>query len=120
MKLVFNNIGTPDFSNQALENAVNQLKIGWVAKTFTLDVMTLTWLNKTCLERKMKALALLTELIEKHRISLNREVSKETPPRDVDCKGCNDWKPHDVDMVCKGCDNINEALKAKVQKRRQS
>tara|TARA_B100000579_G_scaffold238042_1_gene195221 strand:+ start:11369 stop:12601 length:1233 start_codon:yes stop_codon:yes gene_type:complete len=28
---------TPDFSNQALENAVNQLKIGWVAKTFTLD-----------------------------------------------------------------------------------
>jgi hypothetical protein len=28
---------TPDFSNQALENAVNELKIGWVAKTFTLD-----------------------------------------------------------------------------------
>lgn len=28
---------TPDFSNQALENAVNELKIGWAAKTFTLD-----------------------------------------------------------------------------------
>ena len=28
---------TPNFSNQALENAVNELKIGWVAKTFTLD-----------------------------------------------------------------------------------
>ena len=28
---------TPDFSNQAIENAVNELKIGWVAKTFTLD-----------------------------------------------------------------------------------
>lgn len=29
--------GTPDFSNQNIENAVNELKIGWVAKTFTLD-----------------------------------------------------------------------------------
>ena len=29
--------GTPNFSNQNLENAVNELKIGWVAKTFTLD-----------------------------------------------------------------------------------
>ena len=29
--------GTPDFSNQNIENAVNKLKIGWVAKTFTLD-----------------------------------------------------------------------------------
>ena len=28
---------TPDFSNQNIENAVNELKIGWVAKTFTLD-----------------------------------------------------------------------------------
>ena len=28
---------TPDFSNQHIENAVNGLKIGWVAKTFTLD-----------------------------------------------------------------------------------
>ena len=90
------------------------------AKTFTLDIMTLEWLNRTCLERKMKASAVLTEIIEKHRISLNREVSKETPTIDVYCKGCNDWKPHDVDMVCKGCDNINEALKAKIEKRRQS
>ncbi|MBC8435802.1 MAG: hypothetical protein H8D84_02330, partial [Proteobacteria bacterium] len=28
---------SPNFSNQALENAINELKIGWVAKTFTLD-----------------------------------------------------------------------------------
>ncbi len=28
---------TPDFSNQNIENAINELKIGWVAKTFTLD-----------------------------------------------------------------------------------
>jgi len=28
---------TPNFSNQNIENAVNELKIGWVAKTFTLD-----------------------------------------------------------------------------------
>lgn len=28
---------TPNFSNQNVENAVNELKIGWVAKTFTLD-----------------------------------------------------------------------------------
>ena len=27
----------PNFSNQGLENAINELKIGWVAKTFTLD-----------------------------------------------------------------------------------
>lgn len=27
----------PEFSNQQIENAVNELKIGWVAKTFTLD-----------------------------------------------------------------------------------
>ena len=27
----------PEFSNQNIENAVNELKIGWVAKTFTLD-----------------------------------------------------------------------------------
>ena len=32
--LVNNN---PDFSNQNLGNAINDLKIGWVAKTFTLD-----------------------------------------------------------------------------------
>ena len=90
------------------------------AKTFTLDIMTLEWLNRTCLERKMKASALVTEIIEQHRIRLNREVSEETATVDVYCKGCNDWKPHDVDMVCKGCDNINQALKAKIEKRRQS
>ena len=28
---------TPDFSNQALENAINQFKIGWVLKSFQLD-----------------------------------------------------------------------------------
>jgi len=28
---------TPNFSNQALENAVNTLKIGWVQKSFELD-----------------------------------------------------------------------------------
>ena len=28
---------SPNFSNQHIENAVNDLKIGWVAKTFTLD-----------------------------------------------------------------------------------
>ena len=28
---------SPNFSNQGLENAINELKIGWVAKTFTLD-----------------------------------------------------------------------------------
>ena len=28
---------SPNFSNQNIENAVNELKIGWVAKTFTLD-----------------------------------------------------------------------------------
>jgi hypothetical protein len=27
----------PNFSNQALENAINELKIGWVTKSFTLD-----------------------------------------------------------------------------------
>ena len=90
------------------------------AKTFTLDIMTLEWLNRTCLERKMKASALVTEIIEQHRIRLNREVSEETATVDVYCKECNDWKPHDVDMVCKGCDNINQALKAKIEKRRQS
>jgi hypothetical protein len=90
------------------------------AKTFTLDVMTLTWLHKECLERKIKASALLTEIIEKYRISLNRNVPEDVATIDVYCKGCNDWKPHDVDMVCKGCDTINQALKAKVEKRRQS
>jgi hypothetical protein len=35
LKTLVNN--TPDFSNQHIENAVNDLKIGWVAKTFTLD-----------------------------------------------------------------------------------
>jgi hypothetical protein len=35
LKTLVNN--TPDFSNQGLQNAVNELKIGWVAKTFTLD-----------------------------------------------------------------------------------
>jgi len=28
---------TPNFSNQALENAINELKIGWVAKSIDLD-----------------------------------------------------------------------------------
>ena len=81
--------------------------------------MTLTWLNKTCLERKMKASALLTEIIEKHRIGLKTQVPKNTNTIDVYCSTCNDWAPHDVDMVCKGCNNINLALKAKVEAKRQ-
>ena len=28
---------TPNFSNQALENSINELKIGWVAKSIELD-----------------------------------------------------------------------------------
>src|SRR6056300_543841 len=28
---------SPDFSNQALENAINELKIGWVIKSVELD-----------------------------------------------------------------------------------
>ena len=35
LKTLVNN--NPEFSNQNIENAVNELKIGWVAKTFTLD-----------------------------------------------------------------------------------
>lgn len=30
---------SPDFSNQALENAINELKIGWVAKSIQLDTV---------------------------------------------------------------------------------
>lgn len=33
---------TPNFSNQNIENAINQLKIGWVAKTSTLDTAITT------------------------------------------------------------------------------
>jgi len=28
---------SPNFSNQGLENAINELKMGWVTKSFTLD-----------------------------------------------------------------------------------
>ena len=88
------------------------------AKTFTLDIMTLEWLHRECLERKIKASALLTEIIEKHRISLKTQLP-DTNTIDVYCSTCNDWAPHDVDMVCKGCNNINLALKAKVEAKRQ-
>ena len=33
---------TPNFSNQALENAVNTLKVGWVIKSSTLDSLIVT------------------------------------------------------------------------------
>ena len=33
---------SPNFSNQALENSVNALKIGWVAKSSTLDSVIAT------------------------------------------------------------------------------
>ena len=28
---------SPNFSNQALENAINELKIGWITKSINLD-----------------------------------------------------------------------------------
>ena len=89
------------------------------AKTFTLDIMTLEWLHRECLEQKIKASALLTQIIEKHRIGLKTQVPKNTNTIDVYCSTCNDWAPHDVDMVCKGCNNINLVLKAKIEARRQ-
>jgi len=33
---------TPNFSNQALENSVGTLKLGWVAKSSTLDSLIVT------------------------------------------------------------------------------
>ena len=40
LKTLANN--NPEFSNQGLENSINELKIGWVAKTFTLDTAITT------------------------------------------------------------------------------
>ena len=89
------------------------------AKTFTLDVMTLTWLNKTCLERKMKASALLTEIIEKYRISLKGEpYTKDTRP--ASCDACDAWTPHTFDMICTKCNTLNKALETQINEKRHS
>ena len=48
----------PNFSNQALENAIDQLKIGWVSKSIDLDTAiadntVLTTSQKTDLKRTL-------------------------------------------------------------------
>ncbi len=92
------------------------------AKTFTLDIMTLEWLNRTCLKRKIKASKLLTEIIEKYRISLKTtpEVTdEETVIPNTRCPNCKAWTPHTMSMVCTQCDNLNTDLEAKVKRRQQ-
>jgi hypothetical protein len=92
------------------------------AKTFTLDIMTLEWLNRTCLERKMKASALLTEIIEKYRISLKKEIPEnvETIIPNTQCPTCEGWTPHTLDMVCTECNKLNYNLKAKIDRRNRA
>ena len=89
------------------------------AKTFTLDIMTLEWLHRECLEQKIKASALLTQIIEKHRIGLKTQSPTTDNTIDVYCKTCLNWTPHGVDMVCNGCNNLNLVLKAKIEAKRQ-
>ena len=89
------------------------------AKTFTLDIMTLEWLNRTCLERKMKASALLTEIIEKYRISLKGQpYTGDTRP--ASCDACDAWTPHTIDMVCTECNTLNKRLKTQINEKRHS
>jgi hypothetical protein len=53
---------TPNFSNQALENAINQFKIGWVLKSFQLDSViesnaVLTTSQKTDIKQEINNLS---------------------------------------------------------------
>ena len=78
-----------------------------VAKSFTLDIQTAAWMEKQCLERKMKASALLVEIIEKHRIALKREP-KAVPTRF--CVGCLNDTPRTPELSCTECGRHDESL----------
>ena len=79
-----------------------------VAKSFTMDIQTAAWMEKQCLKRKIKASALLVEIIEKYRIKEKESRLKESPTRF--CVGCLKKTERTPELSCTECDKVDTAL----------
>ena len=79
-----------------------------VAKSFTLDIQTAAWMEKQCLKRKIKASALLVEIIEKHRIKEKKSRLKEVPTRF--CVGCREKTERTPELSCTECGKLDTVL----------
>jgi hypothetical protein len=82
-----------------------------VAKSFTLDVQTAAWLARECRERKIKASALLGEIIERDRIrekEKKESTLKEAPTRL--CVGCLEKTERTPELLCTKCGREDTVL----------
>ena len=79
-----------------------------VAKSFTLDIQTAAWMEKQCLKRKIKASALLVEIIEKYRIKEKESRVKEAPTRF--CVECSKKTERTPELSCTECGKLDTVL----------
>ena len=85
------------------------------AKSFTLGLSELAWLAEYSVTHKKKASEVVNRLLREAMLKDKSEKVKESKTHEAYCKTCNDWLGHNLDMICTGCDQLNEQFKRRVE-----
>ena len=85
------------------------------AKSFTLGLSELAWLAEYSVTHKKKASEVVNRLLREAMLKDKSEKVKEAKTHEAYCSNCNDWTPNNLDMICTGCDQLNEQLKRRVE-----
>lgn len=92
-----------------------------VGKSFTFGLQELAWLAKHCHDKKIKGSEFMNKLLREAMTEDKVEKVKESNTQVVHCMTCNDWEPHGVlDMICTGCNQVNQLLKERVEEKKKT
>jgi len=91
-----------------------------VGKSFTFGISELAWLAKHCHEKKIKGSEFMNKLLRNAMLEDKEEQVKESNTQIVHCMLCNDYLPHTLDMICTGCNQINQLLKKRVEEKQKA
>ena len=89
------------------------------AKSFTLGLSELAWLEEYSFTNKKKASEVVNKLIREAMLENKTEKAKEANTHEAYCSNCNDWTPNNLDMICTKCNKLNEQLKRRVENHMQ-
>jgi len=81
-----------------------------VGKSFTFGISELAWLAKHCHKEKIKGSEFMNKLLRKAMLEDKDVKVKESNTHVEHCILCNDYLPHTSDMVCTGCNQLNQLL----------
>ena len=90
------------------------------SKSFTIGISELAWLSEYTETNKIKASEYINTLIRTAMVDDKKDKVMESNTHPAYCKTCNDWTPHTIDIICTNCNQLNEALKDRVDKKKKT